>query len=217
MTAAKRFSLDYDIESIGPEGVENVELWGTTDQGRTWHKWGLDPDRTTPFEVEVASEAIYGFRIVIVGKNGLASNTPQAGDAADIWVGVDLAKPSARLTGATIAGGEQAGKLEIRWTADDAHFGNRPITLAVSDRAAGPYTPIAAGLPNTGRYFWEFDPRIRRQLFIRLEAQDEAGNLTVDQLTDPILIEGLAPRGRIRDLAPLPTTPPQAFRAPLFR
>lgn len=217
MTASKRFSLDYDIESVGPEGVENVELWGTTDQGRTWHKWGLDPDRATPFEVEVASEATYGFRIVIVGKNGLASNTPQPGDAADIWVGVDLAKPSARLTGATLASGEQAGKLEIRWTADDAHFGSRPITLAVSDRAAGPFTPIAAGLPNTGRYFWEFDPRIRRQLFLRLEAQDEAGNLSVDQMTDPILIEGLAPKGRIRDLAPAPTSPPSAFRPSLFR
>jgi hypothetical protein len=222
MTASKRFSLDYDVESIGPEGVAEVELWGTADQGRTWQKWGTDPDRVTPFEVEVANESIYGFRIVIVGKNGLASNTPQAGDAADIWVGVDLAKPRARLTGATIAAGEQAGKLEIRWEADDEHFGNRPITLSVSDRAAGPFTPIAAGLPNTGRYFWEFDPRIRRQLFIRLEAQDEAGNLTVGHLTDPILIEGLAPKGRIRDLAPAPvdsapTTPPQAFRSPLFR
>ena len=143
--------------------------------------------------------------------------SPQAGDAADIWVGVDLAKPRARLTGATIAGGEHSGKLEIRWDANDDHFGTRPITLAVSDRAAGPFTPIAAGLPNTGNYFWEFDPRIRRQLFIRLEAQDEAGNLSVDQLTDPILIEGLAPRGRIRDLAPQTNSPPQAFRSPLFR
>mgnify|MGYP007089163654 CR=1 FL=1 len=180
-------------------------------------KWGSDPDRVTPFEVEVSNEATYGFRIVIVGRNGLASNTPQAGDAADIWVGVDQAKPQARLTGATIAGGEQAGKLEIRWNAHDDHFSSRPITLAISDRATGPFTPIAAGLPNTGNYFWEFDPRIRRQLFIRLEAQDEAGNLTVDQLTDPILIEGLAPRGRIRDLAPQPAGQPQAFRTPLFR
>lgn len=217
MTANKRFSLDYDVESIGPEGVADVELWGTADQGRTWMKWGTDPDRQTPFEVEVSNEATYGFRIVIVGRNGLASNTPQAGDAADIWVGVDLAKPRARLTGATIAGGEHSGKLEIRWDANDDHFGTRPITLAVSDRAAGPFTPIAAGLPNTGNYFWEFDPRIRRQLFIRLEAQDEAGNLSVDQLTDPILIEGLAPRGRIRDLAPQTNAPPQAFRSPLFR
>lgn len=217
MTNTKRFSLDYDVETIGPEGVADVELWGTADQGRTWMKWGSDPDRVTPFEVEVSNEAIYGFRIVIVGRNGLASNTPQAGDAADIWIGVDLAKPRARLTGATMAGGDQAGKLEIRWDANDDHFGSRPITLAVSDRAAGPFTPIAAGLPNTGNYFWEFDPRIRRQLFIRLEAQDEAGNLSVDQLTDPILIEGLAPRGRIRDLAPQTNSPPQAFRSPLFR
>jgi hypothetical protein len=216
MTASKRFSLDYDIESVGPEGVESVELWGTTDHGRTWQKWGVDPDRVTPFEVEVANEATYGFRIVIVGKNGLASNTPQPGDAADIWVGVDLTKPTARLTGATIASGEHAGKLEIRWTADDAHFGPRPITLAVSDRATGPFTPIAAGLPNTGSYYWEFDPRIRRQLYLRLEAQDEAGNLTVHQLTDPILIEGLAPKGRIRDLAPAPSQS-GAFRPSMFR
>ncbi|WP_254508012.1 hypothetical protein [Anatilimnocola floriformis] len=217
MTANKRFSLDYDVESIGPEGVADVELWGTADQGRTWMKWGSDPDRVTPFEVEVSNEAVYGFRIVIVGRNGLASNTPQAGDAADIWIGVDVNKPRARLTGASLAGGEHAGKLEIRWDAHDDHFGSRPITLAVSDRAAGPFTPIAAGLPNTGNYFWEFDPRIRRQLFIRLEAQDEAGNLSVDQLTDPIQIEGLAPRGRIRDLAPQSSPPPQAFRSPLFR
>jgi hypothetical protein len=54
-------------------------------------------------------------------------------------------------------------------------------------------------------------------LFLRLEATDEAGNLSVDQLTDPIQIEGLAPRGRIRDLAPQQTQPPQAFRSPLFR
>ena len=217
MTSNKRFSLDYDVESIGPEGVADVELWGTADQGRTWMKWGSDPDRITPFEVEVSNEATYGFRIVIVGRNGLASNTPQAGDAADIWVGVDQVKPRARLTGATIAAGEHAGKLEIRWDAHDDHFGPRPITLAVSDRAAGPFSPIAAGVPNTGSYFWEFDPRIRRQLFLRLEAQDDAGNLSVDQLTDPIQIEGLAPRGRIRDLAPQGASPPQAFRSPLFR
>lgn len=217
MTANNRFSLDYDIEAVGPEGVAEVELWGTTDRGKTWMKWGLDPDRASPFEVEVSSEATYGFRIVIIGKNGLASNTPQSGDAADIWIGVDLAKPHVRLTGATIAGGEQAGKLAIRWEAADEHFGPRPITLSVSDRAAGPFTPIAAGLPNSGSYYWEFDPRLRRQLYLRIEAMDEAGNFSSDQLTDPILIEGLAPKGRIRDLAPAPNAPPSAFRSPLFR
>ncbi len=31
MTNTKRFSLDYDVASIGPEGVADVELWGTAD------------------------------------------------------------------------------------------------------------------------------------------------------------------------------------------
>ena len=85
------------METVGPEGLADVELWGTSDGGRTWAKWGSDPDKQSPFDVEVNGEALYGFRVVIVGKSGLASNAPQAGDAADIWVGIDLTRPAARL------------------------------------------------------------------------------------------------------------------------
>src|SRR6478672_11944331 len=80
LTNSRRFSLEYDIQSVGPEGVAAVELWGTNDSGRTWSKWGTDPDKASPFDVEVSREAVYGFRIVIVGKNGLATSAPQSGD-----------------------------------------------------------------------------------------------------------------------------------------
>ena len=66
-----------------------VNETNTVDGGRTWTKWGIDPDKASPFDVEVNRETVYGFRIVIVGKNGLATSTPQTGEAADIWVGVD--------------------------------------------------------------------------------------------------------------------------------
>ena len=36
---------------------------------KTWNKWGADPDKTSPMEVEVNGEADYGFRVVIVGNN----------------------------------------------------------------------------------------------------------------------------------------------------
>jgi hypothetical protein len=221
LTNSRRFSLDYDIQTVGPEGVSAVELWGTTDQARTWTKWGADADKTSPFDVEVNHEAVYGFRIVVVGKNGLATSTPQSGDAADIWVRVDLTRPTAQLTGATYGQGEAAGKLDIRWQADDAHLGGRPITLSFSDRPDGKFTPIAAGLPNTGQYFWEYDPRSPRQIFLRLEARDEAGNIAIDQLTEPIKVEGLEPKGQIRGFSPGPEAPRganrAAFRSPLFR
>src|SRR5262249_5772566 len=97
LTNSRRFSLEYDIQTVGPGGVSAVELWGTTDGGRTWVKWGSDPDKSSPFDIEVNHEAVYGFRIVVVGKNGLATTTPQPGDAADMWVGVDLTRPTAKL------------------------------------------------------------------------------------------------------------------------
>jgi hypothetical protein len=53
-------------------------------------------------------------------------------------------------------------------------------------------------LENTGSYSWKVDPRIPERIFLRLEVRDEAGNVQVDQLREPISIEGLAPKGRIR-------------------
>jgi hypothetical protein len=217
LTNTRRFSLDYDVQTVGPEGLSAVELWGTTDGGRTWIKWGSDPDKASPFDVEVNHEAVYGFRIVVVGKNGLATTTPQPGDAADIWVGVDLTRPTAKLTGAAYGQAEAAGKLDIRWLADDTNLGNRPITLAIGDRPEGPFQPIAAGLPNTGQYFWEYDPRSPRQIFLRLEVRDDAGNMAIDQLTEPIKVEGLEPKGQIRGFNPRPENARGAFRSPLFR
>jgi hypothetical protein len=217
LTNSRRFSLDYDVETVGPDGVSAVELWGTSDGGRTWAKWGDDPDRNSPFDVEVNNESTYGFRIVIVGKSGLATSAPQSGDAADIWVGIDATRPTAHLTGAAYGQGEAAGKLDIRWEASDGNLGPRPITLAISDRPDGQFTPIAAGLPNVGQYSWEFDPRSPRQIYLRLEVRDEAGNIAIDQLTEPIKVEGLEPKGRIRGFNPAPESSREAFRSPLFQ
>jgi hypothetical protein len=216
LTNSRRFSLEYDIQSVGPEGVQAVELWGTNDGGRTWTKWGTDPDKASPFDVEVSREATYGFRIVVAGKNGLATSTPQSGDAADIWVNVDLTRPTAKLTGAVYGQGAAAGKLDIRWQADDANLGGRPVTLAIGDRPDGRFMPIATGLPNTGEYFWEYDPRSPRQIYLRLEVRDDAGNVAIDQLTEPIKVEGLEPKGQIRGFKPAGENR-GSFRSPLIR
>lgn len=215
LTNLRRFSLDYDVESVGPEGLADVELWGTSDGGRTWAKWGSDPDRQSPFDVEVNGESLYGFRVVIIGRSGLASNAPRPGDAADIWVGIDQTRPTARLVSAAYGQGATAGKLDIRWEAADQNLTSRPVTLAIGDRPDGAFTPIAAGLPNSGQYLWEYDPRSPRLIFLRLEVRDEAGNIAIDQLTEPIRIEGLQPKGRIRGFAP--GEGGGAFRSSLFR
>lgn len=207
MTKMRRFSLDYEVETIAPAAVEKIELWGTADGGRTWTRWLEDSDRQTPVDVEVIRDGIFGFRIVVVANNAhnqLATPPPQPGELADIWVGVDSTKPSVRITSANYGEADHVGQLDIRWRAEDASFADRPITLSFSDQPTGPWNTIAAGLPNTGQYYWAVEPRIPREIFLRIEAYDEAGNLGQHQIADPINTAGLVPHARIRGMTTAP-------------
>ncbi len=226
MTSALRFELDYEFDAAAANGVRSVELWGTRDEGETWSRWKVDEDRRSPMHVEMDGEGVYGFRIVIVGNNGLAGRAPRNGEDAELWVGVDTTSPEVRITTATYGQGEHAGKLEIRWEAVDAHFDERPISISYSDHVAGPWTTIAAEVANTGQYYWPIDPRVPEQLYLRLEARDQAGNHSEYRLPDPVNLAGFTPKARIRGIRPLRQAPdsnradqdqgPQATRNPYF-
>jgi hypothetical protein len=200
MTNSRQFSLDYEVEALGPAAVEKVELWTTADGGRTWNRSQTDDDRKSPVDVQVERDGVYGFRIVIVSTNRLASPPPQPGEPADIWIGVDTTQPSVRITAALYGEGEHAGQFDIRWQAFDTGFGERPITLSFSEHANGPWNVIAAGLPNTGQYYWAVEPRIPREIYLKLEAQDDAENRGEHCVADPIRTAGLIPHAKIRGI-----------------
>lgn len=203
MTRAMRFHLEYSIDAIGPSGVEKVELWITRDQGRNWQRLSIDEDRESPLLVEVEREGLYGFRVVIVAKNGLASPAPRSGDPAELWVAVDRTEPRAEITAAAYGTGVRSGQLDIRWNAIDEFLGPRPVTLLISEQKEGPWATIAAGLPNTGQYFWRADARVPDKFYLRLEVRDGAGNRTAVQTREPIASAGLIPKGRIQGISPL--------------
>lgn len=216
VTRSKQFSLDYEVESVGNGGVDAVELWGTRDAGQTWQRWNADPDKQSPFDIEVSKEGIVGFRIVIVAANGLTTPRPVAGDPADIYVLVDTTAPQTRVTGATYGDESYTGSLIIDYACNDENFGPRPISLAFSDSLDGPWTTIATGLANSGRYIWPADPQLPRQIYLRVEATDKAGNVGVHALDVPISVEGLSPQGRINGFQPIESEP-QATQAALPR
>ena len=203
MTSARRFQLDYDVSAVGPQGVAGVELWITRDGGRTWQAWSTDPDGQSPMEVSLDQEGVYGFRVVVTGRNGHAGAIPTPGEPADVWVGVDTTAPKARLTGAQYGTERQSGQLDIRWEADDMLLAARPVTLLFSETPDGPWTIVATGLPNTGAYNWTVDARTPQRIYLRLEVRDEAGNVGADQLREPINLEGLQPKARVRGIQPI--------------
>ena len=195
---SERFSLDYVLEAVDTRGVEAVELYGSVDEGETWKLWGRDPDRQSPFDIETREEGVFGYRIVVVGRSGLASARPMDGDLPDMVVVVDKQKPKVRISGARYGEGDRVGALVIRYEVDDANLKERPITLAFSENPDGPWTTIAGGLRNDGDYVWPADPGLPRGFYLRLDAMDKAGNVGTYVLDKPIDAQGLAPRARIR-------------------
>ena len=200
---SKAFSLDYNIDNDSDAPISVVELWGTSDEGQTWQMWGQDPDRASPFDIEVETEGLFGFRMVIVGTNGLASNRPRNGDNADAWIHVDIEPPQAKIVSALYGKGKESGSMIIEYSANDEFFPDRPITLSYSQTPTGPWSTIASGVRNNGRYVWPADPSLPTSIYLRIEAYDAAGNVCVNQLDLPIDVEGIAPRGRIQGFRPI--------------
>lgn len=200
---SRRFELDYDIESVGTAGVAKVELWGTRDGGNSWTSLGNDPDSTSPYVVIVDREGVYGFRIVIESTTGLRSPSPQPGELPEVWVGVDVTKPDSRITSAQVGEGDRAGEMEVRWEARDSSLISRPVALAFSESADGPWTMIASGLSNTGSYVWRIDSRMPAKMYLKLDVRDEAGNTGTYVTPEPVAIQRVRPQGKIRGVRPI--------------
>ncbi len=203
MVNSRRFALDYEVESAGAAGIAKIEIWGTRDAGRTWQSYGLQPATHGPIKVKVDTEGLYGFRIAVVNGKGLSTRPPHSGDLPELWVGVDLTKPIARITTFDLGTGDHAGELLIHYEASDPMLAARPVTLSFTDHAGGPYSTIAAGLENTGSYTWRFDSRVPERVFLRLEVRDEAGNVGVFETPEPISLDPNRPKGYIRTVHPL--------------
>lgn len=203
MVNSRLFELEYDIDSVGPSGIGRVELWGTRDAGKTWRSFTLDNDNRSPLLVNVEDEGVYGFCVVVTNGAGLGGQSPKAGDLPDLWVGIDLTKPTARIVSGRQGVDGEAGQLIISWQADDRTLAARPVALSFSQSRTGPWLPIASGLENTGRYAWTIDGRTPAQFYLRLEVRDEAGNVGTHETTEPIAIDQSRPTIRVRDIRPV--------------
>lgn len=202
MVNSRTFEIEYEVESVGSAGVAKVELFGTRDGGTSWTSLGTDPDNRSPLVVTVRGEGLYGFHVVVHSASGLSGTAPRSGDRPELWIGVDLTHPQATLTGAEP--GNNPDELTIYWDARDARLESRPIALYFSDQPSGKWTPIAAGLENTGSYTWRMDSRVKHQLYLKLEVRDEAGNIGRYESPEPISLNRQLPQGRIRNVRPVP-------------
>jgi hypothetical protein len=193
---SKRVSLHYDLKGDGAADVAGVDLWCTRD-GRTWTRRELQSQDTSACVTEVEDEDLYGFTLVPrAGAKG--ARPPQDGDRPQVWMEVDVTKPTVRLLGVEAEKKGGRSQLTVRWRATDKNLGARPVSLSYAAEPAGPWEPIVTAVENTGRYVWAVPAHAPRRLYLRVEATDLAGNAGSAQTPDPIGDEPAAPTVSIR-------------------
>jgi hypothetical protein len=174
MVNSKRITLNFEVKEAGPSGVAGVDLW-TTKDCRDWHKQEVSPQNGA-FIVQVPEEGMYGFSLVAHSGVGMAKDPPSSGDLPQVWVVVDLTRPTVQALDVTLSSGKTR-TLTVHWKATDANLGHQPITLSYAEKEPGPWLPIAANLENSGCYAWQLPASVPPRVLVRVEAIDLAGNI----------------------------------------
>lgn len=203
--------LAYQIDQVGASGVGKVEVWLTADAGKSWKKLCEDKKKKSPVEFDLPGEGVYGLSLVVTNGYGAGDPPPAKGDQPDCWIEVDTTKPVAQLTSVKPLLENKTGALQIAWTASDKNLGSDCVGLSYATSKNGPWMPIAKGLANDGMYKWAVPHDAGGEFFVRLEVTDKAGNMTICESTDKVVLDQSHPRAKVigvtvKDVRP--ATPP---------
>jgi hypothetical protein len=186
--------LAYQLDQVGPSGVGKVEVWMTSDEGKTWKKLCEDKNRKSPVEFDLPGEGVYGLTLVVSNGYGMGDPPPAKGDQPDAWIEVDTTKPVAQLLGVRPLMGDKGGALQITWSAKDKNLGADCIGLSFANSKEGPWMPIGKNLKNDGAYRWPVPRDAGAEFFVRLEVSDRAGNTTVCESPDKVVLDMSHPK-----------------------
>jgi hypothetical protein len=200
VVSSRRFHVGYSVEDVGPSGIGAVDLFITQDMGRKWWKYGEDPDRRSPFEVEVPQDGEYGFAIRVRSGVGLANDPPLPGEPPSIIVAVDQTPPTVELLSAQQGKGADSNRIQVRWRVADEHLAAKPVAIYYSPSRNGPWEAIASWTDDQGSFEWTVMPGSPSQFYVRVVARDVAGNTSKADSAQPIMVDLVRPNARIVDV-----------------
>ena len=197
---SRRFQVGYTVDDVGPSGIGAVELFITQDQGRKWWKYGDNPDRRSPFDVEVPQDGEYGFSIRVRSGAGLTNDPPLPGEAPSIVVAVDQTPPTVELLSAQQGQGSSSNRVQVRWRIADEHLASKPIAVYYSPTRNGPWEAVTGWTDDQGGLEWTVAAGMPPQFYVRIVARDVAGNTAKAESPQPILVDLSRPTARIVDV-----------------
>ncbi len=199
----KHVTLEYQLEAVGASGVGKVEVYVTGDQGQSWQKLCEDTDHRSPVEIDLPGEGVYGVSLVVSNGRGFGGQPPAPGDTPDWWIEVDSTPPVAELYSPRPGAGQDAAALLITWNARDKNLTAEPVDLFYAVNREGPWTSIARGVKNDGRYRWVVPQEIGKLVFVQMVVTDKAGNTYKCHTAQAVALDdGSRPRAHVIDAAP---------------
>ena len=202
LVTSPKFGLQYLVEDPGPNGPAAVELWVTTDGGRTWFNRGEDPDRKSPFPVDLGGEGTFGLKLVARSSANQGDQPPVPGEPPVTIVEVDSSGPVIKLDPPKVSN----GRVTITWHANDPHPAPRSIMISVRSEAPDArWQPITPGpMDNTGQFTWALPANCPPKIHFRVDVVDALGNRSFAETTDmgAVLVDRSRPKGRIIGLDP---------------
>lgn len=202
-----KFQIGFQVDEVGPSGVGAVELYITEDNGQKWYKYGEDPDKQSPFQVEVPHDGIYGFSLRVRSGAGLADALPRSGEKPDVVIVVDRQAPVIQLDPVVQGVGGEANKVTISWTVSEQNPAEKPIAINYATQPDGPWEPIVEWQEDLGRFTWSVRPGNPSKFYLQVVARDAAGNISQQVTPQPIVVDLTKPSGRIVDVEVLSKKP----------
>jgi hypothetical protein len=207
LTNKAQVKLGFDVLDIGTSGLEAVEVYVTTDDGKTWEKMLGEPAVSLPatpdgkgtihgsVTVSLPREGIaYGYYLIVKSPASRGKQVPRTGDAPQVRIELDQTPPEARIF-APQPLPNSSDTLVLTWEAQDRNLADNPVTLEWAARASGPWAYIGSSkLANTGKLTWKLPPGAPSMVYLRLTVRDGAGNIAVAQTQKPVVIDLKEPR-----------------------
>jgi hypothetical protein len=150
--------------------------------------------------VDLTSDGLYGFYLVVKSGAGLSVPPPKPGDAPQMRVEVDTTAPEALLFGPQPSA-SQNDVLVLSWKATDNRLAANPITLQWAERKEGEWHCIGdPQMPNAASFNWRVPTTVPPKVYLRLTVRDAAGNAAVAETKDPVMVDLSVPKPRLLGL-----------------
>lgn len=169
-TNSQRFRIpfDFDADEIARLKVQSVQLYVSTDRGRTWQAAGSAPPKQGYVAFEASGDGEYLFSVKTRSENGTV--LPQGGHQVALEVAVDTTPPELKIR----LDEAEPGRVRLSWNAQDAALDTDSLTLEFLDSKTAQWQPVGVRAAGSGQTTWSVDRG--GVVEVRGYVRDRAGN-----------------------------------------